>query len=322
MTSRLVTLIDRNDVQEYAFVGAFGESVTLHAEKLLYVLAQRRGAETAAAFALPRFDENRQHVMWFGPRSGDLKPFGELTDDQQDQFLDQLAEIRRQILSLTEETAATAPQRGEATLYARMLPLLLNFPKPVEYHLFQLGGRPVVINWGMNKGAGQNAADTVGPFIDAWKQRLEERRRQARLQAEAAAREASFIGRLTRAGAKSGAVTVSLLWNDINDLDLHVLCPNGEQIAFHNKQACGGILDVDRNAHPCALTNSPVENIAWAQTPTLKGDYVVLVTFFRQHDPAQASSACTVRLLKNGKTRFFNATLTPRQTIEVTRFRI
>ena len=36
--------------------------------------------------------------------------------------------------------------------------------------------------------------------------------------------------RLEREGGKSGAVQVSLAWDDYNDLDLHLFCPSGERI--------------------------------------------------------------------------------------------
>ena len=52
--------------------------------------------------------------------------------------------------------------------------------------------------------------------------------------------------RLAREGARIGDVTISLVWNDECDLDLHVFVPSGEEISYnHKKSACGGELDVD-----------------------------------------------------------------------------
>ena len=73
--------------------------------------------------------------------------------------------------------------------------------------------------------------------------------------------------RLIREGGKSGAVQVTLSWDDYNDLDLHLFCPDGERIYFNNKTSeCGGELDVDMNVKP--VSNNPVENIVWENIPT------------------------------------------------------
>lgn len=50
--------------------------------------------------------------------------------------------------------------------------------------------------------------------------------------------------RLEREGAKSSDVQVSLMWNNYNDLDLHIVCPSGERLHGGNKiSACGGMLE-------------------------------------------------------------------------------
>ncbi|GAB3447792.1 hypothetical protein GCM10027396_20160 [Insolitispirillum peregrinum] len=312
--------VDRNLLDEYLFVGESGEKVTVNAEKLLTLLARRQGAQAAAPFAIPRFDEARTAVRWFAQHTGAVTPFVELPDDQQAALLDQLEQTRQQVLAMEQELS-TQPQSGDRLLYTQLMPLLLNFPQPVEYHLFQVGTQPVVTNWGMNKSASVRPVDTVGPFLAQWRQRLRDRARQAAEQAAHRQREQSFLGRLTRAGAKTGEITVSLLWNDANDLDLHVECPDGSEISFANKSACGGILDIDRNAFDQSISPEPVENIAWSQRPTVSGTYHVGVHLFRQRQ-GLTTSAFTVRVVEKGKARYVQGRVSGRDYLRVTSFTV
>ena len=67
---------------------------------------------------------------------------------------------------------------------------------------------------------------------------------------------------LEREGAMTGDVQISLMWENYNDLDLHVVCPSGERIHGGNKKSeCNGELDVDANVRP--ETKKPVENVVW-----------------------------------------------------------
>lgn len=82
--------------------------------------------------------------------------------------------------------------------------------------------------------------------------------------------------RLQKAGARVGQVTLSLMWNTTDDLDLHVECPGGAHISYNNKKAAGGWLDVDMN--PDHDTHEPVENVFWDKCPP--GKYKVFVENF------------------------------------------
>ncbi|MFN9334982.1 MAG: hypothetical protein ACK6DJ_00915, partial [Alphaproteobacteria bacterium] len=95
--------------------------------------------------------------------------------------------------------------------------------------------------------------------------------------------------RARREGARSGRVQIILAWDDRNDLDLMMICPNGERLFFDHRRACGAELDVDRNAGNSALIATPVENIVFAAEPA-PGRYRIIVWHFQNNPPAPASS--------------------------------
>ncbi len=98
--------------------------------------------------------------------------------------------------------------------------------------------------------------------------------------------------RLLAAGAKAGEIEISLIWENLNDLDLHVIDPAGERIYFGDRiSGTGGELDIDRNAG-CGsdVTSKPIEHVVWSKEFALKGVYSVGVQYFRNCEPAVKTS--------------------------------
>ena len=103
---------------------------------------------------------------------------------------------------------------------------------------------------------------------------------------------------------KNVDIRASLLWNNRNDLDLHVITPSGEHIFYNSKKAsCGGFLDVDMNVQ--GETTKPVENVRWAKGKAKKGTYKVCVQNFRFHESSHAATPFKVELEVNGKVQYF-----------------
>lgn len=95
---------------------------------------------------------------------------------------------------------------------------------------------------------------------------------------------ADLAERLDRHDAQTGDVQASLIWNNYNDLDLHIIDPNDERIYFAHKRArSGGELDVDMNARG-RESNEPVENIYFPQGGAPAGRYRVYVHYYAKHD--------------------------------------
>lgn len=97
----------------------------------------------------------------------------------------------------------------------------------------------------------------------------------------------SIKERVKQAGGNvEGVLRVSLSWFNYDDLDLHVIEPNGNRIYYSNKQSLvsGGQLDVDMNAGG-GHTRNAVENIVWTNERTmLEGTYQVIVNNFSKRE--------------------------------------
>jgi len=101
----------------------------------------------------------------------------------------------------------------------------------------------------------------------------------------------------------SSALSVSLLWQNFNDLDLIVTEPDGNKISFKNKD---GKLDIDANVR--THVSDPVENINWKKGFVKSGQYKVEVGFFRRHPnvPLQNQTPFKIEIRNNGKTKGFS----------------
>lgn len=104
----------------------------------------------------------------------------------------------------------------------------------------------------------------------------------------------------------TGDVQITLSWSGINDLDLHVIDPSGEEIFFdYRTSQSNGLLDIDSNAG-CDhnITDQPIENIYWPFGEAPKGEYKIYVVYFEQCN-TQTSTSFTIRVLVDGLVKEF-----------------
>lgn len=128
--------------------------------------------------------------------------------------------------------------------------------------------------------------------------------------------DAEMKRRVVAAGGQYEGVDIrgSLLWDNRNDLDLHVVTPAGEHIFYAAKRSgCGGWLDVDMNVR--GETTTPVENIRWASGAARRGRYRIYVQNYRFHEPNMAPTPFTVEVEVRGEIYHFTGVVSPhRQT--------
>jgi hypothetical protein len=92
---------------------------------------------------------------------------------------------------------------------------------------------------------------------------------------------------------------VTLLWHNHADLDLHLICPDGDEVYFHQQSACNAQLNVDRNAGDSV--DDPIENITWGDRSLPPGHYKVRVKLFDRKDVTDPTIGYTIRLKRRGQ---------------------
>lgn len=121
-------------------------------------------------------------------------------------------------------------------------------------------------------------------------------------------RKEDFEERLQQAGANSGGVQISLLWDNKNDFNLLAISPSGEIVHPRNRESKdGGILDIEMNQK--GSSRAPVENIYWPEKKAPKGTYYVYVHFYKEHELFKKTnlSECRIQILNKGDRSEFSA---------------
>ena len=121
-----------------------------------------------------------------------------------------------------------------------------------------------------------------------------------------------FDERREAAGGEAGDLTITLIWNTTDDIDLHVRCPNGQVIYYGSRRNCGGALDVDQNANFFGRTSRPVENVFWrGMAPP--GRYEIRVNFFAANAglPRSRARPFDVKVQKASGDLFFRGEVSP-----------
>ncbi|MDR2517832.1 MAG: hypothetical protein LBD13_00270 [Spirochaetaceae bacterium] len=104
-----------------------------------------------------------------------------------------------------------------------------------------------------------------------------------------------------------GDIKATLSWNNLADVDLHIVDPYGEEIYYaHKNSASGGALDMDNR-----YGYGP-ENIYWASRRAPAGTYEVYVNFYSSGISGASNSYSDYTVLINafGNTKTYTGTVT------------
>lgn len=126
--------------------------------------------------------------------------------------------------------------------------------------------------------------------------------------------------RLQDAKAQTGEFQVSLAWDGNADLDLHVVCPGGEEISYSQRGGCGGRLDLDMNGTDRKST-TPVENASWPEGQAPKGRYRIAVKLYDRKDDTRPSIPFQVRIKDGANVKVVPGSVQEeRKLVDVTEF--
>jgi hypothetical protein len=107
---------------------------------------------------------------------------------------------------------------------------------------------------------------------------------------------AALLHEETRGDCGQGDVQVSLLWSGSSDLDLHVIEPSGEEIAYYSPvSSTGGTLDVDVIPDEDE-TGQHIENVFWPEGQAPVGSYTAFVHHYGSWTGAPASYSMQVKV--------------------------
>ena len=91
-----------------------------------------------------------------------------------------------------------------------------------------------------------------------------------------------------------GDVKVTLSFDRLHDLDLHVIEPSGDEIFYERPgSVSGGQLDLDSGAN-CQASAANSENVFWPPGGAPAGDYRVRVQNYQQCEPGDIAFTVTV----------------------------
>lgn len=134
----------------------------------------------------------------------------------------------------------------------------------------------------------------------------------------------SIKDRVKKAGGSvTGDLRCSLSWFNADDLDIHIIEPNGNQIFFSSRENrfTGGKLDVDMNAGGRNNSVDPVENITWPNKDMmLQGDYRLVINNYAKR--SNENVGFTVEVEFNGVINSFDypKALRNKESVDVATF--
>ena len=137
----------------------------------------------------------------------------------------------------------------------------------------------------------------------------------------------SIKERVKEAGGNvSGDVCCRLAWFNFDDLDLHMIEPNGHEIYFGNRRQvsqCGGMLDVDMNGCDGRNSRTPVENIFYRSKGKMRiGEYKLFVHNYNRRETKDVGFEIEIDVLGTTYNMHYEKAVSQSSNIDVAKIRV
>jgi hypothetical protein len=94
---------------------------------------------------------------------------------------------------------------------------------------------------------------------------------------------------------------LTLAWEGPADLDLHVSCPDRNQISFSSRVACGGRLVADLNSSFGTSSPRPIEHIIWNEEPVPRGEYSIQTKLYDRKGDSRTAIPYRLVISRHGR---------------------
>ncbi len=126
-------------------------------------IATSLGPDHALLFAEPAHDITGASTDWYTAAEGDIRPFADLSPDEQERTQARVAELSDDIRELAEQLKNS--QEGSKVIRGNVLALALRFPD--ASHIYLVGSQPVVTCWGAAPAHAESVVPAGGLLLES-----------------------------------------------------------------------------------------------------------------------------------------------------------
>jgi len=142
------TRICSGSLSDFEALGVGGDPIYRAAVQIRTILQKEYGAETSELLAIPFRDERSDSIDWYTELSGNVSSLAEWSNEDQDNFRQEIAERLRNVRELSDRYLSDT-NNETARIYGKFLQCAQVFP--TDDQIYVVGRQPVIVFWGFRR---------------------------------------------------------------------------------------------------------------------------------------------------------------------------